>query len=108
VRIALTLAVLAVALPTALFIHQRTALVTSLMPCVRPAPGQLGGGPYLCEPGYVWQDGHTFSVSADTTHPKWEDPAAIAIVLGGLAIGAAIIGRRRAVPAAVELEIVHD
>jgi hypothetical protein len=99
VRIALALAVLAIALPTALLIHQRTASKTIFTPCTPSSSTDSGD----CLPGAVSKSGwwgNPYNVGTVPTHPKWEDPAAIAVVLGGLAIGAAIIGTRRAAPPA--------
>lgn len=62
---ALAIAVIAVAWSSALFVHQRT--VTSWHP-QRSLPGAI----YTA--GFV------------TAHPSWEDPAAVLVALGGLAV----------------------
>ena len=75
-RIALTLAVIALAFPAAVYIHERHTFFTYTAP---------GCSPYFdknCE-------------RSIEQHPSWEDPAAVGIALGSLAIGAGIVGYRR-------------
>jgi hypothetical protein len=103
-RVALALAMLAIALPSALYLHQRQATLVSLVPCTtslapETADDSVDGGRITgCDASYRLKQGRTYDLYPQTFHPQWEDPAALAIAIGSLAIGAAIIGAGRRKP----------
>ena len=82
-RLALAIGVIAVALAGAVYIHQRHVWRT--YPAVRQ----------ICTPG---QGGGTFCTPAtpagrERVHPSWDDPVAVLIGLGGIAIAVGIAYR---------------
>jgi len=78
VRLALALVVVAVAWAAAVWVHQRRVDVPIAPPWGAACPD---GG-----------------CSVRSTHPSWEDPVAVLLAVGGVAVAVAIVatGRRRA------------
>lgn len=72
-RWATALAVIAVAWAGAVYLHQRSISRY----CPNP---NIPTETYLCDAGY---------------HPSWQDPTAVGIAIGGLAIAAGILTARR-------------
>lgn len=110
-RYALALGVLAICWPAALYIHQRHVSVshTSLTLCNTNATGDMNLSLPDCSslsttvvagPRSQFVNTYARQVFVDVEHPAWEDPVALAIVLGGaaLAVGIARAGRRRDQP----------
>jgi hypothetical protein len=82
VRLAIAIGVIAIALAGALYLHQRQVLVG-----VVPSPGY--NSLYADPTGGV----------AVYQHPAWEDPLAVLVALGGIAVAVGIAyrpGRRHA------------
>ena len=88
-RVALALAVIAVAWPAALWLHQRhvTVMHRAGRNEISTIPGVGGGKIGLIVP--------TAGVVRVKAHPSWEDPAALAIALGSLALASGVISYRR-------------
>jgi hypothetical protein len=93
-RYALAIAVIAVAWAAALYVHQRRVTVTypartpnqvNPAECSDYRPG--GAGSEYCA---------AFAEPASTVrrHPTWEDPAALLIALGGLAVAVGIVATK--------------
>jgi hypothetical protein len=72
-RHALALAVIAVAWSSALFVHQRN--VTVWVPAKTAASS-----------GYPGRAIYLGTLAPTQAHPSWEDPAAVLVALGGLAV----------------------
>jgi hypothetical protein len=92
VRLATALAVIAVAWAAALYVHQRR--VTVHVPARgNPKPSCVGS---CYEPGAIVL-GYTGGTPASSyvTHPSWEDPAAVLLALGGVAVAVGIVSYRR-------------
>jgi hypothetical protein len=81
VRLAAAIAVLAVPLSAAVYVHQRhtSETYTSTAKAIN-IPGFIPDTP---------QTG-TDTVTTAELHPSWEDPAAVFIALGGLALAVAV------------------
>ena len=76
-RLAAAIAVVAVAWAAALYVHQRHPLHT-FTACVPRGTGY--GSAYNCKS----------TPEVERTHPSWEDPVAVLIALGGLAVAVGI------------------
>jgi hypothetical protein len=101
-RLAAGIAVLAIALPAALWIHQRRV---SLPPIRVPAQAQQTSPTITC-PGrlptlrcvlrsHTPPPETTTLVPGGAEHPSWEDPAALLLALGGLAAAVGVASRGR-------------
>lgn len=78
-RFAVAIVVVGVAFAAAVAVHQRDP-ATSWNNCSDPTSSDpWGGGP----------------CSGTTTHPSWEDPAAVLIAIGGIAVAVGIVPFRR-------------
>lgn len=77
-RLAAAIAVVAVAWAAALYVHQRHPLHTFTPSCVSKG---TGFDPYTCV---------NLDTEVERTHPSWEDPAAVLLALGGLAVAVGI------------------
>jgi hypothetical protein len=82
-RFAVALAVLAVAWAGAVYIHERHPL-HSFIACIPNTKGGYGSA-YNCTP----------TPESEYIHPSWEDPVAVLLGIGGLAVTAGIITVRR-------------
>ena len=92
-RLAIALAVIAVAWPAALYLHQRHVRVTT--PAVgHPVPVCAEGSCYGSGTRTVIGYRGGTPASTVTRHPSWEDPTALAIAIGGLALGVGIAARK--------------
>jgi hypothetical protein len=91
VRLAAVISVIAVAWASALYVHQRHVTTTT--------PGQGNPKPVCVGSCYAGAPvlGYTGGTPARSvvSHPSWEDPAAVLISLGGLAVAAGILTARR-------------
>lgn len=79
-RFALALAVVAVAWSAAVFVHQRHVTVTTFRGCA-----------HAIKPG---ERCPSYAVIADKRsglEPSWEDPVAVLLAIGGLAVAAGIV-----------------
>src|SRR4051794_37011777 len=102
-RIAAAIAVLAVALSTALYLHQRkvtpgyvgdtSARSGSIYANNDNSYGQNSESIYATD-GSIYAQGNDGAVGV-STHPSWEDPAALLVALGGLAVAVAVGPRLR-------------
>jgi hypothetical protein len=80
-RLATALAVVAVACAAAVYLHQRTVRVGSPAGVIFTSKEPVATLPNIAIPAY--------------RHPSWEDPVAVLIALGGLAIAGGIVTNRR-------------
>jgi hypothetical protein len=80
VRLAVAIAVIAVAFSAAVYIHQRHTW-TSTITSVQTKTGGFVTG--------------TDTFTRVRHHPSWEDPAAALIAIGGIAVAAGIVTFRR-------------
>jgi hypothetical protein len=90
VKIALAIAVLAVALPVALYIHERQLVIY--------ASQTVTSCGFQAARDCLFPTHHEVRLEVGNHHPAWEDPVALAIVLGGLALAVAIAARGRRLP----------
>ena len=78
---------IAVALSAAVYVHQRHTWKT-----------ETSTAKAINIPGFIPDTPQTGTDTVTTTelHPSWEDPAAVFIALGGVAVAAGIVGWRGA------------
>lgn len=79
VRLAIAIGVIAVALAGAVFIHQRHTYISY---CPSTEPGYCSGADPI-------------NLLTRPQHPSWEDPVAVLIGLGGIAVAVGIAYRPR-------------
>ena len=79
-RLALALAVVAVSWAAALYIHQRHPL-HAVTDCAYPAGGGFGSNTCIPETSHA------------PYHPSWEDPIAVLLAIGGVAVAVGIARR---------------
>ena len=84
-RLALAIGVIAVALAGAVYIHQRHAWQT--YPAVPQTCTPQSGGGTFCTPA--------IPARRTRVHPSWEDPVAVLLGIGGIAVGVGIAYRPR-------------
>lgn len=77
-RLAAAIGVIAVTLAAAVYVHQQHSSLT----------GQSCSSSYFGPPKCV---------SYQTSHPSWEDPVAVLLVIGGIAAAAGFLTARRKV-----------
>jgi hypothetical protein len=88
-KLALAVALIAVALGGAILLHQRHVTRTTYSPGYCLLPG--GGSPSSCPPE-DWQPG---TPTVRRVHPAWEDPVALVITLCGLSLAVALVAPAR-------------
>ena len=71
-RLAVALGVVAVAFSAAVYVHQRRPMT--------PGTDYTPGGPYL-----------PTTVLPHRSHPAWEDPIAVLLAIGGIAVAVGIV-----------------
>jgi hypothetical protein len=116
-RYALAIAVVAITLAAAVYVHQRhvshTVVVAPAQEYIPPSAAyqkaidDASAGKLTqkdsnaLDTGYAGQAAKPAETSTTLLHPSWEDPAAVLIALGGLAVAVGIIAsaRRRTSPA---------
>jgi hypothetical protein len=84
-RYALAIAVIAIAWSAALYVHQRH--VTTTLTPAQADPANCSN----YKPGGFGSDYCAGLKVTGRQHPSWEDPAALLIALGGLAIAVGIV-----------------
>jgi hypothetical protein len=90
VRLAAAIGMIAVTLSAALYVHQRRVTIT--IPATgHPVPECANGSCYLPNPGPV--TGYTGGTPgySQIQHPSWEDPVAVLLAIGGVAVAVGIV-----------------
>jgi hypothetical protein len=85
VRWALAIGVIAVTLAAAVFVHQRHTTTTTA------ANGTCTTSQGIAIPGTATNCSGTWQPYTYETHPSWEDPVAVLLAIGGVAVAVGIV-----------------